>query len=55
MRNSQQYRYEERQRQDNAAAINVAQIVKVTAYDKNKKTVDVQPLVKRLENGTYRS
>ena len=55
MRNSQQYRYEERQRQDNAAAINVAQIVKVTAYDKNKQTVDVQPLVKRLENGTYQS
>lgn len=55
MRNSQQFRYEERQKQENAAAIHVAQIVKVTAYDADKQMVDVQPLVKRLENGTYQS
>lgn len=53
--NTQQYRYEQKQSERIAKGICVAQIVKVTAYDGSKQTVDVQPLVKRLEDGTYQS
>lgn len=55
MKNNQQFQYEERQKREAASAINVAQIVKVIAYNATKQTVNVQPLVKRLENGTYQS
>ena len=53
--NTPQYRYEQQQKKKAAEAINVAQIVKVTAYDGAKQTVDVQPISKRLEQGTYQS
>ena len=53
--NTPQYRYEQQQQKKAAEAINVAQIVKVTAYDGAKQTVDVQPISKRLEQGTYQS
>lgn len=53
--NTQQYRYEQKQGERIAKGICVAQIVKVTAYDGGKQTVDVQPLVKRMEDGTYQS
>lgn len=53
--NTSQYKYEQQQQKKAAEAINVAQIVKVTAYNGAKQTVDVQPISKRLEQGTYQS
>lgn len=55
MSNSNQYKYEKQQQKSGAAAVNVAAVVKVTAFDPAKMTVDVQPLSKRLEGGNYTS
>jgi|GEM_PF-434823 len=38
-----------------AASIHVAAVVQVKSFDKDKMTVDVQPLSKRLEQGEYQS
>lgn len=53
--NTQQYKYEQQQGKKAAADVNVAELVKVTAYDAAKQTVDVQPISKRLEQGSYQS
>ena len=47
MKNSRQYDYEKQQQKTASAAINVAQLVKIIAYDPAKMTVDVQPISKR--------
>ena len=39
--NTPQYRYEQQQQKKAAEAINVAQIVKVTAYDGAKQTLSL--------------
>ena len=49
MKNSRQYDYEKQQQKTASAAINVAQLVKIIAYDPAKMTVDVQPISKRLD------
>ena len=46
MKNSRQYDYEKQQQKTASAAINVAQLVKIIAYDPAKMTVDVQPISK---------
>lgn len=53
--NTPQYRYEQQQKKKAAEAINVAQIVKVTAYDGAKQTVDVQPISKGSSREPYQS
>ena len=55
MKNSRQYDYEKQQQKTASAAINVAQLVKIIAYDPAKMTVDVQPISKRLDQGSYES
>lgn len=55
MNNSLQYRYEKAQQKEAAAAVSVAAIVKVISFDPSTMTVDVQPLSKRLEQGSYQS
>jgi len=55
MSNADQYKYEQAQGKKNKEAVNVAAIVKVTAFDAAKMTVNVQPLSKRLEQGSYQS
>lgn len=49
------YEYQQVHDQKLAASICVAAVVRVTAFDKSNMTVDVQPLSKSLENGTYES
>jgi hypothetical protein len=55
MKNSRQYDYEKQQQKTASAAVNVAQLVKIIAYDPAKMTVDVQPISKRLDQGSYES
>ena len=55
MKNSRQYDYEKQQQKTASAAINVAQLVKIIAYDPAKMTVDVQPISKRLDQGSFES
>lgn len=55
MKNVNPMRYQQQQDKQTKAAVNVAAIVKVTGFDPAKMTVDVQPLSKHLENGTYQS
>lgn len=53
--NTPQYRYEQQQQKKAAEAINVAQIVKITAYDGAKQTVDVQPISKSSSKAPTRA
>lgn len=50
-----QYYYERTHDQRLAESICVSAIVRVTKFDKEKMTVNVQPLSKRLENGKFES
>lgn len=55
MKNVDPYKYQQQQDKKNKEAINVAALVKVTGFDPDKMTVDVQPLSKHLENGNYQN
>jgi len=49
------YNYEETRDRKRAESICVSATVKVLKFDKEKMTVNVQPLSKQLENGNYES
>lgn len=55
MNNVDPFRYQQQQDKQNRAAVNVAALVKVTAFDPSLMTVDVQPISKHLQDGTYQS
>ena len=48
------YRYQSAQDKTNRAAINVAALVEVLAFDPDAMTVDVQPLSKYLDAGIWK-
>ena len=50
-----QYNYERARDQKLADSICVSATVKVIKFDKTKMTVNVQPLSKHLENGSFKS
>jgi len=55
MRDVNQKRYQDAQDKGNREAVNVAAIVRVTAFNPDKMTVDVQPISQYLEGGAYQS
>ena len=55
MKNIDPKRYQDAQDKTNRQSVNVAAIVRVTAFDPVKMTVDVQPLSKHLEGGVFQS
>jgi len=55
MKNIDPKRYQDAQDATTKKAINVAAIVRVISFDPAKMTVDVQPLSKHLEGGSYQS
>ena len=50
-----EYKYQNVHDKKLAESVCVAAIVQVTAFDPSKMTVDVQPLSKHLQNGSYES
>ena len=50
-----EYNYQQIHDRKLAESICVAAVVQVMAFDSAKMTVDVQPLSKHLENGSYES
>lgn len=54
-RNLNQYSYQKIHDKKLAESVCVAAVVRVTEFDPNKMTVNVQPLSKHLENGKYES
>jgi len=52
---NQKYKINRAREKQQARDVNVAAVVQVTAFDKDKMTVDVQPLSKRLVQGKYQS
>lgn len=55
MNNVDPKRYQDAQDKKNRQSVNVAALVKVTAFNAAAMTVDVQPLSQHLENGEYQS
>ena len=55
MNPNQKYKIAQARAKQQARDVNVAVVVQVTAFDKDKMTVDVQPLSKRLVQGKYQS
>lgn len=55
MNNVDPKRYQDAQDKKNRQSVNVAALVKVTAFNPTAMTVDVQPLSQRLDGGEYQS
>ncbi len=55
VRNVDPYKYQQQQDKQAKASVNVSAIVRVTGFDPEKMTVDVQPVSKHLEDGNYQS